>query len=159
VASLRLLAVGALALAASGCAMSGQLGSLFATTNGDGASGNRAQAYTAEGATGSITPARAAAPAPRALPPEADLVYARAAIVEVLTRGSKDTSAPWENPQNGARGTVTPVATAYSQDGATCHGFLASHIRDKSEAWLQGEACRSAKGKWEVKSLKPWKRT
>jgi surface antigen len=92
------------------------------------------------------------------LPPEGDLAYARAAASEVLTRGGKDASAPWENPSTGARGTVTPVATAYRQDGTTCREFLASYERDGSSSWLQGEACR-AKGGWEVKNLKPWQRT
>jgi hypothetical protein len=44
------------------------------------------------------------------------------------------------------------------QDGFTCHDFLASYVREGSkEAWLQGEACRVQKGRWEVRSLKPWK--
>ena len=51
------------------------------------------------------------------LPAETDLVFARMAIVDVLTRGSKEISAPWENPSSGARGTVTPIASAYNKDG------------------------------------------
>ena len=77
----------------------------------------------------------------------------------MLGRGGKDTSAPWENPKTGARGTVTPVASSYTQDGFTCRDFLASYVRAGSEAWLQGEACRMHQGRWEVRSLKPWKRS
>ena len=66
---------------------------------------------------------------------------------------------PWENPSTGARGTVTPLATAYNQDGATCRDFLASYVKDGSESWLQGEACRAARGKWEVRKMRPWKST
>jgi surface antigen len=66
---------------------------------------------------------------------------------------------PWENPQTGARGTVTPIAEAYDQDGVTCHDFLASYVRNGSESWLQGEACRQGKGRWEVRHMKPWRRT
>ena len=62
------------------------------------------------------------------LPPEHDLAFARAAASEVLTRGVKGASQPWENPATGARGTVTPVASAYTQDGQTCRDFLASYI-------------------------------
>ena len=81
-------------------------------------------------------------------------------IGNLLNKGGKDSSVPWENPQTGARGTVTPIAAAYSQDGSTCHGFLASYERDGASSWLQGEACRAtAKGKWEVRNLKPWQRT
>jgi surface antigen len=149
----RLAAIVLMALAASGCAISGQLGSLFSKSDRE-----EARAYadpSGDGATGSIMRKAAAA----SLPPETDLVYARAAAVEVLSRGSKDVSAPWENPTSGARGTVTPIATAYGQDGNVCRDFLASYVREREETWLQGEACRPTKGPWEVKSLRPWKRT
>jgi surface antigen len=89
---------------------------------------------------------------------ESDLAYARAAATEVLSRGGADASAPWENPDTGARGTVTPVKSSYTQDGQTCRDFLASYIRGDSQSWLQGEACRMA-GQWQIKSLKPLQRT
>ena len=92
------------------------------------------------------------------MPPEGDLDIARAAVSEVLSKGGKDTSVPWENPKTGARGTITPIAAAYSQDGLTCHDFLASYVRNGSESWMQGEACRLNQGKWEVRHLKPWQR-
>jgi 17 kDa outer membrane surface antigen len=107
--------------------------------------------------TGSIRPMapwRASTP-----PPEHDLVVARAAVSEFLSRGGKDTSVPWENPRTGARGTITPIAAAYSQDGLTCRDFLASYMRDGAESWLQGEACRADQGRWEVRNLRPWQRT
>ncbi len=129
--------------------MSYQLGSLFG--KGD---------ETPE-STGSIgkAPAAATGSAVNAtLPPEDDLAFARRAATEVLSRGGKDSSAPWENPQTGARGTVTPIASAYQQDGFTCRDFLASYVRPGTESWLQGEACRMHQGRWVVKSLKPWSR-
>ena len=92
-------------------------------------------------------------------PAEADLALTKAAVNDVLSRGGQDTSVPWENPRTGARGTVTPIATAYSQDGFTCRDFLASYVREGEESWLQGEACRIHHGKWEVKNLRPLKRT
>jgi hypothetical protein len=115
--------------------------------------------------TGSITPPAPRSPSAPAVarravqPAEVDLAYARAAAAEVLTRGGKDASLPWENPHTGARGSVTPLANSYTHDGFTCRDFLASYVHDGSEAWLQGEACRMRQGKWEVKSLKPWKQT
>lgn len=92
------------------------------------------------------------------LPPEADLAYARAAASEVLRRGEKDASLPWENPHSGARGTVTPIASAYEQDGRTCRDFLASYVAGAAQAWLQGEACREKEG-WQVRSFKPWQKS
>ena len=64
-------------------------------------------------------------------------------------------------PESGARGTVTPIASAYTKDGATCRDFLASYVRRQGpETWLQGEACRAKQGAaWEVKSLRPWSRS
>jgi surface antigen len=153
-ARLPLAAAAALAFALGGCAMSGQLGSLFAAKDKAGA-----PAAVNADATGSLESAQAAAAAAQTLPPESDLSYARAAIVELLSGGNKDTSVPWENPKSGARGTVTPIASAYAHDGVTCRNFLASYVSQGTEAWLHGEACRAKKGRWEVKSLKPWTRS
>jgi surface antigen len=101
--------------------------------------------------TGSV---HASAPTPT----ETDLAFARTAASDVLTKGEKDASQPWENPETGARGSVTPLAQAYSsEDGRTCRDFLASYVNGKTESWLQGAACQSGHGRWEVHSLKPWR--
>jgi len=103
--------------------------------------------------TGSIGAARASAPAPTA----ADLAFARNAASDVLTRGDKDASQPWENPETGARGSVTPLAQAYSSEGRTCRDFLASYVNGRSESWLQGAGCQTGRGQWEIHTLKPWR--
>ena len=40
---------------------------------------------------------------------------------------------------------------------------LASYVRGTNEGWLQGEACQQnkgeAKGPWEIRHMKPWKRS
>jgi len=135
----------ALALCVGGCSMSSQFDSFFGA-------GDKIDT------TGSITPPPGSKQASK-LPPDGDLAFARAAASEVLRRGEKDSSLPWENPSSGARGTVTPIASAYTQDGHTCRNFLASYVNGGDEAWLTGEACRQPKGVWEVRSLKPWKRS
>jgi len=131
------------ALAAGGCSLSGPFDSVFGSSSD---------------VTGSITPPPGSKEADE-LPPAADLAFARAAVKEVLARGGKDASQPWENPATGARGTVTPIAQAYANGDQTCHDFLASYVNGSNEAWLQGEACRPRKGAWEVRSMKPWKRS
>jgi 17 kDa outer membrane surface antigen len=88
---------------------------------------------------------------------EADLAFAKAAAAEALAR-TGDVSVPWENPGTGARGTVTPLASAYTQDGFTCRDFLASYVRKDSESWLQGDGCRIHQGRWEVRHMKPLQR-
>jgi len=80
--------------------------------------------------TGSAGVAQSGAPAPT----ESDLAFARNAASDVLTKGDKDSSQPWENPETGARGSVTPLAPAYSSDGRTCRDFL-------------GELCQRPVGK------------
>ena len=81
------------------------------------------------------------------------------AVSDALGKGERDASVPWEDPATGARGTVTPLSTAYTQDGTTCRDFLASYVRNGAESWLQGEACRSGQGRWEVRQMRPWRRT
>jgi surface antigen len=105
-------------------------------------------------ATGSLAATRTGGPAPT----ESDLAFARNAASDVLTKGTKDSSQPWENPETGARGSVTPLAQAYSADGRTCRDFLASYVNGRNESWLQGAACETAQGQWEIHTLKPWRR-
>ena len=132
-----------LSLCGGGCSLSGQFDSLF------GEKSDRTSSVTPPPGTKEVAQ----------LPPDADLAYARAAVSAVLSRGDKDTSMPWENPSTGARGTVTPIASAYTLDGQTCRDFLASFVSGNSQAWLQGEACKQQQGDWEVRTLKPWKRS
>jgi hypothetical protein len=133
----------ALALMAGGCSLSYQLDTLLASKDGGGA--NPAD-----------LPSPAAPKATAETPAEGDLAIARAVVSEVLIKGGKHSSMPWENPKTGARGTITPLASVYSQNGVTCRDFLASYVKNGSESWLQGAACRAKRGKWEVRNFRPW---
>jgi surface antigen len=88
---------------------------------------------------------------------EIDLAYARATAADVLARGGRDVSIPWENPHTGAGGNITPLAASYNEGSFVCRDFLASYVRGQAQSWLQGEACRAERGPWEVRSLKPLK--
>jgi surface antigen len=91
------------------------------------------------------------------VPTESYLAFARTAASDVLTKGDKDSSQPWENPETGARGSVTPLSQAYSaEDGRTCRDFLASYVNGRAESWLQGAACKAGHGRWEIHTIKPW---
>jgi surface antigen len=109
--------------------------------------------------TGSIASHADATAQAGAAPAATDLAYARAAATQALAIDGKTTSVPWENPQTGARGTVTPIAAAYTQDGFVCRDFLASYVRQGAESWLQGEGCRIHEGKWEIRAMRPWKKS
>jgi len=144
------LIAAAFALTAGGCSFSYQLGSLLGKDKAD----------EQPEVTGSISPADTAVPpsttAPTTSstePSAADLTLAKAAAAEAVGRSGDDVSVPWENPQTGARGTITPLATAYTQNGPICRDFLSIYVRGADEAWLQGEACRVHAGKWEVRTL------
>ncbi|MDB5572991.1 MAG: hypothetical protein JWR79_148 [Tardiphaga sp.] len=132
-----------LGLTGSGCSLS-RGSSSFADLEGD------------KTITGSIKamPARTSAG-----PTDADLAFARNAASDVLTKGAKDSSQPWENPATGARGSVTPIATSYVAEGKTCRDFLASYVNGSSESWLHGAACQSGRGGWDIHTLKPWNKT
>jgi surface antigen len=121
-----------------------------------GCSLSRPEAYArmdAADVTGALGK-RAAAPS---TPTDSDLAFTRTAASDVLTKGDKDSSQPWENPETGARGSVTPLSQAYSaEDGRTCRDFLASYVNGRSESWLQGAACKASQGRWEIHTIKPW---
>jgi surface antigen len=86
---------------------------------------------------------------------DGDLAVASAATTTLLDYRD---GGPWENPATGARGTITPLAAAYRDNGVECRDFLASYVHERAEAWMQGEACRNRIGSWEVRNLKPWRR-
>lgn len=126
-------------LAAGGCSISRSDGP-FARLEGDEV-------------TGTITP-----PVENPQPTETDLAFARNAAADVLSKGDKDSSQHWENPQTGARGSVTPLARAYSsEDGRKCRDFLASFVNGRTEAWLEGAGCQAGHGRWEIHTLKAWR--
>ena len=141
----RLLALAAVvtALSTAGCAY--RLDSILPKNNADveqtGSIGHAGQAAADANAGGPMA--------------EGDLVYARAKVTDVLSRGGRDLSIPWENPHTGAGGNITPLAASHSEGNQTCRDFLASYVRGQKQTWLKGQACRSEHGAWEVKSLKP----
>jgi len=136
----------AVALVCGGCSY--QLDSMLSKLDGEAEhTGSIARLPAAAGtATAAVTE-----------PSPVDLAYARAAAADALAHDAKGNSVPWRNPQTGVGGNITPLASSHSEDGMACRDFLASYVRAGAQAWLQGSACRSARGEWEVKSLKPLK--
>jgi surface antigen len=103
--------------------------------------------------TGSID--RRLRSADAAAPSASDLAHARAAAADAIAREGNDSSTPWNNPESGASGNITPLGKSYGQGDLRCRGFLASYTRGAAQSWLQGEACGMGSGKWEVRSLRP----
>ena len=132
-------------LAAGGCSF--QLHSLLAKDEAD-----------ADQTSSIVRPVdRTKRPAEASAPSDTDLAYARAAASDVLAHDGKDASVPWQNPNTGAGGNITPLATAYVEGGQSCRDFMASYVHGESQDWLRGAACRTSQGNWEVKTLKSLK--
>jgi hypothetical protein len=86
-------------------------------------------------------------------------IVAAGGAASVLFEQDAAATARWENPLTGASGTVSALASAYRDGGATCRDFLSSYVRLKSQAWLQGEACLTDSGRWNVRDLRRWTRS
>jgi hypothetical protein len=84
-----------------------------------------------------------------------DWQFTSAALKEALGQSDESASIPWQNPNAGTRGTVTPVAAAYIKDGFACRNFIASHVGEGLENWYEGTACRVHRGEWEIRSARP----
>ncbi len=85
------------AFACAGCSF--QLDSMFSKSEPDG------------DITGSVGQPGKPRTAQAAQVSEADLAYARAAATDTLSRGGKANSVPWQNPQTGVGGNITPLAS------------------------------------------------
>jgi surface antigen len=137
-----------LALSAGGCASSISLSSLL-----PGNGGEKAKDSAEITGTLPLQPASLSLAEPSMT--QTDWTLARTALREALQRREDGASIPWENPTNGAHGTVTPIAAAYDRDGFACRNFLASHVRQGRESWFEGTACRMHKGEWDIQSSRP----
>ena len=141
---------GLLGFGTGACSMSMQLGDFF--------SDKEETAVSAKANTKEVTGAISASVKPKAAADDrmdgADWTLATAALREALTKG-EDNSIPWQNPETGTRGTVTPVASAFVQEGFACRNFLASHVGKGRENWFEGTACRLHRGRWDVRTTRP----
>ncbi|MEI8145666.1 MAG: RT0821/Lpp0805 family surface protein, partial [Alphaproteobacteria bacterium] len=108
----------------------------------------------------STTPAAAAASMPAGLLPisEADWQVARRSLNEALADRADTPSIAWENEESGARGTVTALQTSIASDGRTCRPFLGSALKQRSENWFEGHACKVGRTNWEIVDIRPWRR-
>ncbi len=139
-------AILAMSLAVGGCSLSGQFDSYF---------GGSDKAET----TGSITPPPGAKPADD-MPPDGDLAYARAAASEVLKRNEKNASVPWENPKSGARGTVTPIASAFNGEGGPDLPQFPGELRQRQRrGCCKAKPASTPRVPGKCAASKPWKRS
>jgi surface antigen len=138
-------------LGAGGCSMS-------RTDRGSAASGPMNRPMNGPMAKMDDSDLTGSIPQKDVLPTDGDLAFTRNAASDVLSKGDKDSSQHWENPESGARGSVTPISQSYAaEDGRKCRDFLASYVNGRTESWLQGAGCQTSRGRWEIHTLKPWR--
>ena len=146
---------GVLGCGTGACSMSMQLGEFFSEKKEE----MIAAKPDAKEATGSVAASEKTSKPSSDRMDGADWTLATAALREALAKGDDGNSIPWQNPATGTRGTVTPVASAFVQEGFACRNFLASHVGHGRENWFEGTACRVHRGQWDVKTTRPLQRS
>ena len=80
----------------------------------------------------------------------ADALYASRAEHQALEYTPSGNSTPWRNPDSGHYGSITPIETFESTDGAYCREFQhQAQIGGRSRD-VYGTACRTPDGQWQV---------
>lgn len=88
-----------------------------------------------------------------------DWDFAKKALIEALSSKDDTPSVPWENEKTRARGSVTALHRFTGAGGSACRPFLGSSLRDKTDIWFEGRACKNVGGDWEMQDLRPWKKS
>jgi len=85
---------------------------------------------------------------------QADQAAASRATQTALETGQPDQTLPWQNPDNGHAGTVTPGKYTQDASGQYCREFTQT-INVGGESQPQqgyGKACRQSDGTWKITS-------
>ena len=83
---------------------------------------------------------------------ERDKKMAAEAERKALETAPSGTTVSWQNPDNGHKGTVTPVRTYQTANGQYCREFQTNvTVEGKSEK-AYGTACRQSDGSWKIVS-------
>lgn len=71
-------------------------------------------------------------------------------VGQVLEHAQTGQAVQWNNPDNGARYTVTPVKTYQAQDGRYCREYTADGTVGGRVQQVYGTACRQPDGSWQI---------
>jgi surface antigen len=83
---------------------------------------------------------------------KADKAYAQRTAQDALEYNKVGQAATWRNPDSGHSGTVTPVSTYRSAEGADCREFETQIYVDGKQEKGVGTACRQPDGSWKIAS-------
>lgn len=105
----------------------------------------------------SATPDTAIASSPVMMPGAAsigltpsDWLYARGALGLALTGALDGPPVLWANPETGSRGSFRPASPVEARDGLMCRRFLATRASGQKEDTVEGKACQTPAGQWDV---------
>ncbi|GGE35775.1 hypothetical protein GCM10007276_11540 [Agaricicola taiwanensis] len=79
-----------------------------------------------------------------------DWLYARGALGLALTGAIDGPPVLWANPETGSRGSFRPASPMEARDGLMCRRFFATRISSSQEDTVEGKACQTPGGQWDV---------
>jgi len=79
-----------------------------------------------------------------------DANYANQSAQTALENNQTGQSTPWQNPDNGHSGTITPQDTYQEADGTYCREYTQSVTVDGQQQKAYGKACRQPDGAWKI---------
>ncbi|MGP1395272.1 MAG: RT0821/Lpp0805 family surface protein [Inquilinaceae bacterium] len=82
----------------------------------------------------------------------ADQAAANQAAQRAFETSPSGTTASWQNPDSGNRGTITPQSAYTNNQGRPCRNFTQTIYVDGQAQTANGTACRNADGTWTVTS-------
>jgi len=81
---------------------------------------------------------------------KADAAYANQTAQRALENNQPGQAMPWNNPQSGNSGTITPQAPYQTADGTYCREFQQTIVVGGQSQNAYGKACRQADGSWKI---------
>ena len=83
---------------------------------------------------------------------ERDRRMAAESTHRALEAAPTGTTVPWQNPDTGHSGAVTPTRTYQTANGTYCREYLQSVTIDGKPEQVKGTACRQPDGSWKAAS-------
>lgn len=80
----------------------------------------------------------------------ADRIHAERTAQTSLRSSASGRPSAWSNPDNGHKGTFTPVNRYRSADGLSCRDYEQTVTIDGRTETITGTACRGSDGEWRV---------
>jgi surface antigen len=80
----------------------------------------------------------------------ADAAYANQAAQKAFETSPPGQPLPWNNPQSGNSGTITPAAPYQMADGTYCREYTQKIVVGGQSQQAYGKACRQPDGSWKI---------